>query len=325
MTSTDLRSVDLNLLLVLDELLRQRSLTVVAQRLAISQPSVSYSLRRLRDMFADELFVRAGGRMQPTAKALALSGPLGRIMAVVHAEILNPPDFDPRTSRRAFVINTTDIGEMVFMPPILSGLREFAPNATVDCVCLEPRDLGAAMSEGKIDLAIGYLPELSGGGIRVQSFFQHPFVCLVRQRHPNIGKVMTLRQYSEAQHIALVGEGHSQKKFETMIKKSGINRNIAFRSQHFMNIPFIVRDSDLVATVPKVIAVAFSHLPGLRSLWPPFSIPAIPIKQYWHQNVANDPAQIWLRRTTSKLFLNNDPTRDIRIGIPSSHRRNNTT
>ncbi|MGV7216012.1 hypothetical protein [Bradyrhizobium sp. UFLA05-112] len=121
------------------------------------------------------------------------------------------------------------------------------------------------------------VPELTGGAIRVQSLFEHPFVCLVRENHPDFGRKMTLRQYSQARHIGLVGEGHSQRKFETMIKKSGIERNIAFRSQHhFMNIPFIVRDSDLVATVPKVIAVAFENLSGLRALWPHFRFRTFP-------------------------------------------------
>ncbi|MBR0824033.1 LysR family transcriptional regulator [Bradyrhizobium manausense] len=313
MTAVDLRNLDLNVLLVLDGLLRDNNLSSVARKLSISQPTASYSLRKLRDIFDDELFVRTGGRMQPTAKAHALRAPLGRVIDILRNELLNQPAFDPASSRRVFVINTTDIGEMVFLPSILRLLREFAPHASVKCVCLEPLELNEAMNDGKVDLAIGYLPELTGGAIRVQSFFDHPFVCLVRDDHPTIGKKLTLRQYAEARHIGLVGEGHSQKKFETMIKKAGIGRNIAFRSQHFMNIPFIVRDSDLVATVPKVIAVAFENLPGLRALWPPFAIPRIPIKQYWHQKVANDPAQIWLRKTTGKLFLNNDPTRHFQI------------
>lgn len=309
----DFRRIDLNLLLVLDALLKDRSLTSVARRLSISQPTVSYSLKKLREFFGDELFVRTASGMQPTPKSLELSAPLGRMIAILGGEILNPPQFDPSTSSRSFVINTTDIGEMVFMPPILKRLREFAPKASVECVCLEPRELGHAMGEGGIDLAIGYMPELTGSGIRVQSLFEHPFVCLMRDGHPKIRGEMTLKQYSAAQHIALVGEGHSQKKFETMIRKSGIFRQVAFRSQHFMNIPFIVRDSDLIATVPKVIAVAFAQLPGLRALWPPFAIPPIPIKQYWHHKVGNDPAQIWLRKTMSALFLNNDPTKDFKI------------
>ncbi|HEU0222201.1 MAG TPA: LysR substrate-binding domain-containing protein, partial [Paracoccaceae bacterium] len=140
-------------------------------------------------------------------------------------------------------------------------------------------------------------------------------VCILRAGHPGIGDAMTLECYKNAHHVALVGEGHAQKKFEEMIRKSGITRRIAFRSQHFMNIPFIVRDTDLVATVPKVIAVTFAHLPGLRAVWPPFEIPRIPIKQYWHQKRGREPAQVWLRKTVSELFQNRDPTADFPIPL----------
>lgn len=308
------RGFDLNLLMVLDALLKERNATLVGQKLGVSQPTVSCALKKLREAFGDALFVRTAAGMVPTAKALDLADPVARVIAILQSEIFNAQDFDPATSHRTFVINTTDIGEMVFLPPLLKRLGTFAPYAKVECVCLEPDELAVAMNAGRIDLAIGYLPELDGGGIFVQSLFEHPFVCLARADHPHIGASLTLEQYKDAHHIELVGSGHSQQKFEAIIKKQGVARQIAFRSQHFMNIPFLVRDSDLIATVPKVIATAFAQVPGLKALRPPFDIPPIPIKQYWHQVNKNDFAQIWLRKTISDLFLGNDPT--ARFDIP---------
>jgi DNA-binding transcriptional LysR family regulator len=307
------RDVDLNLLLVMDSMLSERNVTAVARRLNISQPTVSTSLKKLREIFGDELFVRTAAGMQPTQRAVEIGKPLERVIHILKSEILGAPEFDPATSTRTFTINTTDIGEMVFIPPIITRLREFAPRASVDCVCLDPAEIVQAMATGKVDLAIGYLPELTSSSVFVQSLFEHPFVCLLREHHPILSEKLTVETYRDAQHIALVGDGHGQKKFETMIAKSGIERHIAFRSQHFMNIPFIVRDSDLVATVPKVIAVAFAHLPGIRAALPPFDIPPIPIKQYWHQKMNNDPSQTWLRRTMSDIFQGKDPTSTFRI------------
>ncbi|HEU0223756.1 MAG TPA: LysR family transcriptional regulator, partial [Paracoccaceae bacterium] len=152
------REIDLNLLLVLDALLKERNVTAVARRLAISQPTVSFSLKKLREIFADELFVRTASGMQPTPLALELGAPLRRMLDILEGEILSPAEFDPATSSRSFIVNTTDIGEMVFLPPILQRLRAFAPKASVECICLEPRELARAMNEGEIDLAIGYLP-----------------------------------------------------------------------------------------------------------------------------------------------------------------------
>lgn len=302
------REIDLNLLLVLDAMMKEQSVTAVARRLSISQPTVSFSLKKLREILDDELFVRTGSGMQPTPRAVALSGPIDQVIRMVRDEILKPPEFDPSTSDRRFVLNATDIGEMVFLPPLLKQLREFAPQASIECVCLDPHALAQALSDGTVDLAIGYMPELTGGGLYTQRLFEHPFVCLVSDAHPMLKDGITLEQYARANHIALVGEGHSQQKFEKMIEASGIRRRIVLRSQNFMNIPFIVRDSELLATVPKVIAAAFAHMSGLAAFWPPFKLPAVPIRQYWHQRMHNDPAQVWLRQTVSRLFLNNDPT-----------------
>ena len=309
----DFRALDLNLLLVFDALFQAQSTTAVARKLSISQPTVSNSLKKLREFFADELFVRSAYGMQPTPKARELHGAVAQMIRIIDAEIVSAPQFDPLTSARAFVINTTDIGEMVFVPPLLRRLREFAPKASIECVCLDPAELAQNMRQGAVDLAIGYLPELNGGSISVQGLFEHPFVCLLGAEHPEVHDGMTLAHYAAANHIALTGEGHNQRKFEEVIERAVPERRVSFRSRNFMNIPFIVRDTDLIATVPKVIAVAFAHLPGLRAVKPPLEIPRIPIKQYWHQRVAQDEAQIWLRRRVSELFLNSDPTREFRI------------
>jgi DNA-binding transcriptional LysR family regulator len=304
------REIDLNLLLVLDAMMKEQSVTAVSRKLSISQPTVSFSLKKLREILGDELFVRTGSGMQPTPRAVALAGPVGQVIRIVQDEILNPPEFDPSVSDRRFVINATDIGEMVFMPPLLGALREFAPKASIEAVCLDPHDLAQALSDGMVDLAIGYMPELTGSNLYTQLLFEHPFVCLASDTHPLVKNGINLEQYAGAKHISLVGEGHSQQKFEKMIEEAGIKRRIVLRSQNFMNIPFIVRDSELLATVPKVIAFAFAHMRGLAAFCPPFELPALPIRQYWHQRMHKDPAQVWLRQTVSKLFLNQDPTKD---------------
>ncbi|MEJ2453498.1 MAG: LysR family transcriptional regulator [Candidatus Thiodiazotropha sp.] len=307
------REIDLNLLLVLDAMMKEQSVTAVSRKLLISQPTVSFSLKKLREILDDELFVRTGSGMQPTPRAMALAGPIDQVIRIVRDEILSPPEFEPSVSDRRFVINATDIGEMVFLPPLLKVLREFAPHASIESVCLDPHDLSQALADGLVDLVIGYMPELTGSGLYTQLLFEHPFVCLASDTHPLLKDGITLEQYACAEHITLVGEGHSQQKFENMIEESGIKRRIVLRSQNFMNIPFIVRDSELLATVPKVIAAAFAHMRGLVAFWPPFELPAVPIRQYWHQRMHKDPAQVWLRQTVSELFLNKDPTAEFMV------------
>ncbi|WP_105373378.1 LysR family transcriptional regulator [Neorhizobium huautlense] len=304
----DFRSIDLNLLLVLDAMFRLRSATLVARELLISQPTVSFSLRKLREYYEDELFIRTAAGMQPTPRMSELADPVARMIGLVNEEILKTQTFDPAQSARSFVINMSDIGEIAFGPKLLKRLQAFAPGARIEIKTLTPDALTEALSLQKVDLAIGYHPELSGSNIMVQSLFEHPFVCLVRADHPAIHAELTLDLYRNADHIALVGEGHAQTHFEMMIRKTGIERNIAFQTPYFMNVPFLIRETNLVATVPKAIPYMFKEIGGLRVFKPPIELPLIPVKQYWHRSVQKDPAQIWLRRTVGELFLNRDPS-----------------
>lgn len=309
MQNIDITDLDLTQLVVFDALAKLGSVTAVAQSLDVTQPNVSYALKKLRAVLKDDLFVRSAHGMRPTAKAQELVGPIARMLAILYEEVLQPPEFSPTHSRRSFIINTTDIGEMVFLPPLLRRIRASAPHIAFECVCLESHALVQAMRDGKVDLALGYLPDLTAKTVYAQSLFKHPFVCMLRTGNPALEDgSLSLANYSNAEHVALVGEGHGQRKFEDWITKAGIQRPIAVRSRHFMHIPFIVRDTDLVATIPKVIAVAFADIAGLRAVSPPFNIPPIPLKQYWCERQHRDPGHVWLRQIVAELFLNKDPT-----------------
>src|SRR5260370_24143650 len=123
--------LDLNLLLILDALSEERSVTAVARRLRISQPTVSFSLNKLRAFFQDELFVRQGSKMQATPFVATIREPVRRIIETINQEILRNHDFDPLTSERTFCISTSDIGEMVFLPGLLKALTRVRPRACV--------------------------------------------------------------------------------------------------------------------------------------------------------------------------------------------------
>lgn len=313
MQNFDIASLDLPQLVVFDALVKLGSVTAVAHSLNLTQPNVSYALKKLRAAFDDELFVRSPKGMRPTAKAQELIEPIKRLLAILYEEVLKPSSFSPAQSRRTFVINTTDIGEIVFLPPLLRRIREASSHISVECVCLETPALVQAMRDGVVDMALGYLPDLTSKEIYTQSLFRHPFVCMVREGHPALREGLSIESYAESEHIALVGEGHGQRKFEEWIAKAGIHRHIGLRSRHFMHIPFIVRDTDLIATVPKVIAVSFMATAGLRAIEPPFNIPAIQLKQYWSERQHRDPAHVWLRRIVAELFVNKDPTVGIQL------------
>lgn len=311
MEKLDIRGLELHLLIVFQAMMSELSVTAVAQSLELSQPNVSYALKKLRECFGDQLFIRSAQGMQPTAKALALSAPIERIIDILRSEILPPTTFTPGSSQRHFVINTTDIGEISFIPRIIRHLRECSPLLSLECVCLRAQDLVDALRTGKVDVAVGYYPEITVSTVYSQSLMKHPFVCLARRGNPLSEHSLTLESYIAADHIAVIGEGHSQRLIDERIRKSGIQRRIAFQTQNFMTVPFIVKETDMIATVPKFLAIQFGEHLGLQVFQPPFEIEPISLKQYWTDRQRNDPGQMWLRQTIAEFFQNKDPTADI--------------
>src|SRR5258706_10593668 len=156
----DIRKADLNLLLVLDALLRLRSASRAAEALDMSQPAVSFALGKLRTQFKDPLFIRAARGMRPTPRAEELALPLQDVLDRIKTGLLMPPRFDATTSQRTFTFNMADIGELVFLPALRARLEAVAPMANIKTVSTPPALLEEAMRSGDVDLAVGYFPGL---------------------------------------------------------------------------------------------------------------------------------------------------------------------
>src|SRR5260370_1798010 len=176
-----MRRLDLNLLLLLHAVFEERSVTAVARRLQISQPTVSFSLSKLRDFFHDELFVRQGGKMQPTPFVETIYRSVRTIIETVDREVLREHDFAPLVTERTFSLSTSDLGELVFLPKILEALRVAAPRACILCLAMPPVELQTAMANGGVDIALGYFPDLIGAGVYQQKLFDHSFPCPARR------------------------------------------------------------------------------------------------------------------------------------------------
>src|SRR5260370_28330501 len=285
----ELRDLDLNLLLVLDALFEEGTLTRTAQGRRLSQQTVSESLAKLRGILGDELFVRAFGSMQPAARALALRGAVASVLKTVRREILAQAGFDPGSETGAFTVSLSDIGELEFLPRLLSRLARDAPQAALKSVVASPVELSTAMDLGEIDLAIGYFPDLTTSVFKQQFLFQHSSACVVRYDHPTIGPVMTLDDYLSAKHVVIAQKGRIQDVVEVGLAAKGLHRRTGLQIPHVVSIPFIVAGSDLVATIPRPLAIQFAGICDLRVLDPPFPIPPIEIKQLCHRRFAGHP------------------------------------
>ncbi len=300
----DIRDLDLNLLLVLDALFDEGTLTRTAQRLKLSQPTISASLAKMRAALGDELFVRANGVMQPTALAFTLRPAVSSVLKTIRLEILSQAAFDPARETATFTLSLSDLGEMEFLPRLLERLAQEAPNANLRSVVKRPVDLALAMDLGEVDLAIGYFPDLISSVFKQQTLFLDQSAYLVRKDHPTIGPGMTLQDYLAARHIAIAQGGRTLEVVDIGLAALGIGRRIGLQTSHLASVPFLVAQSELVATMPRQFALQSAAVYDLLVIEPPFPIPPIEIKQLWHKRFDGHPRLRWLRHLVAETSQN---------------------
>ncbi|MEO6017098.1 MAG: LysR family transcriptional regulator [Polaromonas sp.] len=297
----DIRSVDLNLLVVFDAMVEHRSVTRAAEALNLSQPAMSAAVARLRGIFDDPLFVRAGSEMRPTPRAAELAGPVHRVVDTVKTEILQRNVFDPASSDRTFTLVTPDIGEVNFVPRILSRLADEAPNTNIKTLAMPRHAASDSLESGAAELALGYFPDLQKAGFFQQKLFRNSHVCMVRSDHPLIGTTMTLAQFLALSHAVVQPDGREHV-FEQYLHKRGLKRRVLVEISHFMSLLPIVEASDLVATVPRDVAEFCVRHGKVRIVETPMKAPVIDVYQFWHRRFHKDPAHIWLRSAVHALF-----------------------
>jgi DNA-binding transcriptional LysR family regulator len=290
----DIRGVDLNLLVIFDAMARLRSVNRTAEAVGLSQPATSAALARLRALFDDPLFVRAGAQMEPTPRALELAPAVQRVVQAIQSEILQEPGFDPATSQRSFTILTPDIGEVAFLPGVLRRLRQEAPQVRLHAVAKPRTAAGQALEAGEADLAVGFFPDLQKAGYFQQALFTTSYACIACARNKAVGARLTLKQYLASRHIVVRPDGREHL-LDRFLDDKGWNRHVTLELSHFMSLIALLPGSDLIATVPQDIATVASRLVPIRQVELPFRPPRIQVQQFWHRRMQNDPANRWLR------------------------------
>lgn len=297
----DISRVDLNLLVVFEALLEHQSVTRAGAAIGLSQPAMSAALAKVRVLFGDPLFVRASGGVKPTARAEALADPVRRVLQSVRSEVLPKAHFDPRTTARTFSLIMPDIGEVAFLPRLLARIGETAPRADVRTLAMPPPAIERALETGTADLALGVFPDLAKAGFFQRRLFRNSFICVAAAGRRAPAEPLTLKRFLEAPHAVVSPEGRTHDLFERELKKRGCVRRVRLEIPHYLSLPAIIEDSDLIATVPRDVGVAFARLAKLRLLEPPVNV-SFDVKQYWHERAHKDPVNLWLRDMVHALF-----------------------
>ncbi len=298
----EMKKVDLNLLLVFEALLQTKNVTQAGALVGISQPATSFALTKLRTILNDPLFVRTPQGMQPTPQAILLAKPIQQALDIIRNDVLQRPEFDLATTERRFTLAMTDVAEMVFLPRVLRLLKEQAPQANLKTVIMSSAELEGALETGAVDLAVGLFPDLKRASFYQQRLFQHPFVCIVRADHPLIGRKMTIQQFLDASHAVIEAEGRNYEIFERVLERRGLKRRVVLSIPHFLSIPMVIADSDLIVTIPYVLAEVFARSTKIRLVPPPIKVGTYDVRQYWHERFHKDPANRWLRTAIAERF-----------------------
>jgi DNA-binding transcriptional LysR family regulator len=297
----NLGEVDLNLLLLFQRLMQERRVSTVAEQMNMSQPGVSNALAKLRRRLGDPLFVRGPGGVVPTPFALRLAEPVNQALAILH-DALNPATgFDPQRVTRTMTIGMTDIGEVVFLPALVERLSREAPGIALNTVRDTSVNLSGEMAEGRVDLAIGLLPQLKGGFYQRRLFDQR-YVCLFRRGHALDDAPLTLAAWREAEHLVVVSAGTGHGQVEDWLKQRGVQRRVRLTVPHFMSVGYILQRTDLIATVPERLALQLAAPFSLSLCALPATLPAAPIHLLWHARVQQDEGNRWLRAMVIDLF-----------------------
>jgi DNA-binding transcriptional LysR family regulator len=293
---------DLNLLRVFDAVWRHGRLGPASRELNISQPALSHSLKRLREQLGDPLFLKVPNGMQATARAKQLAPAVQSALANIRDTICTASCFDPKTSTRTFTLAMSDIGEVDFLPTLMSRLMSDAPLVKIRSVSLAPQDLMPAMQTGSVNLAIGYFPDINSSDIVQQFLFSDSYVCVVRAGHPSVQGHLTAQQFRELPHAVVNSATRTREVVEWSLRQHKIDGREVLHSSHFLSIPMIIASTDLVVLVPGPVGEMFSRFTDLQVLAPPFPIPSFDIKQYWHRTQHADEGNRWLRGIVLELF-----------------------
>jgi len=293
MREVNLSSIDLNLLVALDALLAERSVTRAADRVGLSQPAMSRALGRLRALFGDRLLVRTAAGLAPTPRAEALAARLRHVLAEV-GQMVRAPVFDPANLRGAVRIAMPDYLSVLVLPRLLRDLERQAPG--LDIVLAQPRaTTPSELESGTLDLALGNFPEVPAG-FYGKTLATDGFACVVRRGHPALDAPLTPERYAGLRHALItVRDDRSPGAVDEALARLGLERRIALRVPNFLAAPLIVAETDLVITLPRRLAQWLAGRADAQVLEPPLDLGRFSIRLLWHERRRDDAEHAWLR------------------------------
>jgi len=298
--SASLARMDLNLFRVFEVVFRERNLTRSAAVLHVSQSAVSHSLARLREHFADPLFVREGRGVTPTALAQRLAPVIADSLMRLQRSLEGLQGFDPLQDERTFTLSLPEQLELVLLPPLLAHLRHCAPLCKVRTAGVRWSELKLELAAGRIDLAV-QIARPAEANVRQMQLLSEP-LCVVAG--PGFTGELTTERYLAAEHIAVASWRRGLCYEDLALGHMGLMRRVAQQCQSYHAASLVVAQSDLLLTMSRRHAELVNALLDTQLLELPVPLPSIGLNLYWHDSMEHDPVNRWLRQQLCSLAQN---------------------
>ena len=299
-----LRRLDLNLLLVFDALYRHRSVAAAADELALSASACSHALSRLRGTLGDDLFVRYGSAMQPTALADQMSQAVADALRLLSDNLGAAGPFVPATSTQTFTLAATDFTAFALLPGFMARLQALAPDLRVNVVYSSHRDSLEDLAAGRAHFALSFADadSTSCEGVESLDCFTDEYVVAARKPHPRISDSLSIEQYLHEKHVAVLPWTSSGSVIDAALTKCGYRRRVAIQLPSLMAAPFIVANTELLLTLPRRAAEQLSKATPLAIFPTPFESPGYTLRVYFHVRHAGVAAHAWMREQLIRAF-----------------------
>lgn len=291
---SELRRLDLTLLLVFLGLVRHRKAADVAIELGLTQSAISQALKRLREIFADELFLRRPHGMEPTATALALEAPIAQAVESLRGALGAARRFDPATAQGLVRVAALHAEQAVLIPPLTARLQQAAPGLALSVIPRGRREAVEALNDGEADLALGFFrasPETVSGAVLYDDGY---LVAGRPDRLPDAPRI-DLDTYCAADHILTSPTGERRGVVDDRLQAMGRSRRVVLSLPAFLPALAAVAASGALVTLPARVASAFAEGFGLVTARPPLATPTFPVSVLWHRRNDADPRTQWIR------------------------------
>jgi len=323
-------SIDIRLLRALPVLLRERSVSRAAEALRLSQPATSHLLARLRRLLNDDLLLRSRHGMVPTERALELEK--GVLALLDHYELLVQPVevFRPAEAQRTFNLSSPESAERVLIPPLLRRLRREAPNVRIIVHAPKPERMLELLERGDLDLRIAWLVSAPETSLRSVRLLDDRLVCVTDKANSSVGAQLTLEKYLSAPQIRTFG--YSQTVTGRAIDKAVMEQGRELPPpqvvHNFVTMMQSLIGTDLIATVPRMLADESNIEHRLRIMEAPLPFPSVRYAAYWHERRHADAGHCWLRnllvevgRDLEARYASEVPSVEARSMVPTTSKK----